>query len=157
MKISIKSQELFPELSIEDRNNLRMQERLVELCIRSLDYCAETICENCEHWNCRDDCRLRSIADYLFAHNVIVLPCKIGDTCYCVWSNPISGELFCTEETVAGFVYDELNEEEVKIVPKTLSLILLYDLVNAFLTKEEAEKFKEELEKNNEEGGNGSD
>lgn len=132
------------------------QEKLVELILEVDEKCGEIGCTGCGYTGKRK-CFIQKIADHLIANGVIVLPCKIGDTCYCVWLNPISGELFCTEETVAGFVYDELNEEEVKIVPKTLNLILQYDLVNAFLTKEEAEKCKEELEKNREEGGNVSD
>ena len=103
------------------------EERLIELCIRSL---------------------------YLFDHNVIVLPCKIGDTCYCVWSNPI-GELFYTKETVGGFVYDEIIDDKVKIIPQAIKMISYFKLENAFLTEAEAENYKEKLEKMREEGENG--
>lgn len=52
-----------------------MRERLIELIIQSVSGCARNWAE--------------TIADYLIKNNVVVLPCKVGDTVYYIAGNKI--------------------------------------------------------------------
>lgn len=113
-----------------------MRDRLVELLL-NVDYALYT-----DERKARDSAEF--IADYLLANDVIVLPCKVGDTVY-----RLNSICSCVNEATVKAVY---YTEDKKYYPKS-HIIIQYDLhrgrtrVNfcefgktVFLTREEAEK-----------------
>lgn len=81
-------------------------------------------------------------ADYLLANGVIVPPCKVGDTIYCIWQysdfhkqdRPV-----IRESKVDGFI---LDDGEAKIIPENYVTMadMWYRLLSVHYTREEAEK-----------------
>ena len=57
----------------------KQRERLVELIQEGKSH---AFCDICEGRNDCESCENERIADYLMSNNVVVLPCKVGDTVY---------------------------------------------------------------------------
>ena len=88
------------------------------------------------------------LADHLIANGVIVLPCKVGDTVYCIWQYEDfakEGTPFIKEDVVESFIYDE---GEMKPITKDWVEMddRWYRLKDILYTKEEAEKALKESE-----------
>jgi hypothetical protein len=67
------------------RGEMTERERLVGIIRKAEVDCANTIqCEACEHCGKGEQCQEELIADYLLANGVIVPPCKVGDTVWCI-------------------------------------------------------------------------
>lgn len=84
-----------------------------------------------------------AIADYLIEHNVIALPCKIGDTVYYVHKIPC-------EECHQVYDYRECSWThcENRIYSKRFTLSMINKIGKTlFLTREEAEKVLREKNK----------
>lgn len=96
--------------------------------------------------------RAEYIADYLLANGVVVPPCKIGDTLYYPWSyDGISGitilEVSCIKIYVQGRCLVFYTDVESDMpMPNCFTIEDFGKTV--FLTREEAEKFLEELNNN---------
>ena len=90
------------------------------------------------------------IADHLLAEGVIVPPCKVGDTVYCIWqySDFAKEEApFIKEEKVFSFI---LDEGETKVIPEGYGDMTdrWYRLLSVHFTREEAERAVERSENN---------
>lgn len=82
------------------------------------------------------------VADYLLAEGVIVPPCKVGDTIYCIWQysdfhkqdRPV-----IRESKVGSFI---LDDGEAKVIPENYVTManMWYRLLSVHYTREEAEK-----------------
>lgn len=60
-----------------------MRDRLVDLIGEALNKCkTRTVCRGCEEYGKGVNCIDYIIADHLLENNMIVLPCKVGDTVY---------------------------------------------------------------------------
>ena len=60
-----------------------MRDRLVYLIREALNKCkTRTICHGCKGYGKGENCIDYIIADHLLENNMIVLPCKVGDTVY---------------------------------------------------------------------------
>ena len=60
-----------------------MRDRLVYLIGEALNKCkTRTICHGCKEYGKGENCIDYIIADHLLENNMIVLPCKVGDTVY---------------------------------------------------------------------------
>jgi hypothetical protein len=87
------------------------------------------------------------VAEYLMANNVVVLPCKVGDTVYCIWkySDFAKEDIpFIQESRVSGFV---IEDYVTQIIPENYGEMIdsWYLLLDVAFTKEEAEKKLEEM------------
>jgi hypothetical protein len=90
---------------------------------------------------------IKDNADYLIANNVVVLPCKVGDTVYCIWkySDFAKEDIpFIQESRVSGFV---IEDYVTQIIPENYGEMIdsWYLLLDVAFTKEEAEKKLEEM------------
>ena len=115
-----------------------MKDRLIEL-IDGFDL--QTIPNSSREW-------MEQFADHLIANGVIVLPCKVGDTVYCIWQYEDfakEGTPFIKEDVVESFIYDE---GEMKPITKDWAEMddRWYRLKDILYTKEEAEKALAERE-----------
>ena len=95
-------------------------------------------------WTCE---RINYLADYLMSNNVVVLPCKVGDTVYCIWkySDFAKEDIPFIQETRAiSFVFEE---GVPKIIPENYVEMAesWHQLIAVAFTKEEAEKKLEEM------------
>jgi hypothetical protein len=82
------------------------------------------------------------LADHLLANGVIVPPCKVGDTVYCIWQYSDFAKTeppFIKEAKVCSFVIDE---GVAKIIPENYAEMAdtWHRLMAVAFTKEEAEK-----------------
>lgn len=60
-----------------------MRDRLVDLIGEAVNKCkTRTICHGCEEYGKGENCIDYIIADHFLENNMIVLPCKVGDTVY---------------------------------------------------------------------------
>ena len=67
-----------------------MRDRLIVLIERADEECKHNKnCEDCSGFGKGEMCMNYHIADYLLANGVIVPPCKVGDTVYCIEYNTI--------------------------------------------------------------------
>lgn len=85
---------------------------------------------------------IERVADYLIANNVVVLPCKVGDTVYCIWkySDFAKEDIpFIQESRVSGFV---IEDYVTQIIPENYGEMIdsWHLLLDVAFTKEEAEK-----------------
>ncbi|MEE0898668.1 MAG: hypothetical protein U0L88_13715 [Acutalibacteraceae bacterium] len=85
---------------------------------------------------------IERVAEYLMANNVVVLPCKVGDTVYCIWkySDFAKEDIpFIQESRVSGFV---IEDYVTQIIPENYGemIDLWHLLLDVAFTKEEAEK-----------------
>ena len=78
------------------------------------------------------------IADYLLANGVIVPPCKVGDTVYCIFRNRETLEWYIEEKTVYEIAIYE-SGTHIYISPIIHYCELEFG-VRIFLTLEEAEQ-----------------
>lgn len=90
---------------------------------------------------------IERVAEYLMANNVVVLPCKVGDTVYCIWkySDFAKEDIpFIQESRVSGFVVEDYVTQ---IIPENYGemIDLWHLLLDVAFTKEEAEKKLEEM------------
>ena len=77
-----------------------------------------------------------AIADYLLANGVIVPPCKVGDTVYCVRTVKV---LESDDRSRASFM--TVCREEKRVSPVIFELSMIDSIgKTVFLTKEEAEQ-----------------
>lgn len=112
-----------------------MRDRLIELI------------ESARYWGANTS---EEIADKLLSEGVIVPPCKVGDTIYCIWQYSDFNKQdrpVIRESKVDGFV---LDDGEVKIIPENYVTManMWYRLLSVHYTREEAEKaLKERSEK----------
>ena len=127
----------------------------------------ERLIEMLNEWGNKenDGVRAESIADYLLANGVVVLPCRVGDT---VYVNPytwdylsfsnyehcfIHSEYFLVAEVVSIIKTRKQNLIKLKIynrttcTPKYKRYPISSIGITVFLTKEEAEKALEEMRK----------
>jgi hypothetical protein len=109
----------------------KQRERLVEL----LNEANETVI------GFTIDGDLERLADYLMSNNVVVLPCKVGDTVYCIWkySDFAKEDIpFIQETRVISFV---IEEGVPKIIPENYVEMSesWHQLIAVAFTKEEAE------------------
>lgn len=103
----------------------------------------------CYPWNenCLSDIdrmaiRLCDLEDKIQQGKFVELPCKLGDTVYCVWQYSDFTKTeppFIKEETVCSFIIDE---GVAKIIPKNYGEMVdnWHRLMAVAFTKEEAEK-----------------
>jgi hypothetical protein len=85
---------------------------------------------------------MEMIADYLMSNNVVVLPCNVGDTVYCIWkySDFAKEDIpFIQESRVSGFV---IEDYVTQIIPENYGEMIdsWHLLLDVAFTKEEAEK-----------------
>lgn len=60
-----------------------MRDKLVYLIGEAVHKCkTRTVCRGCEEYGKGENCIDYIIADHLLENNMIVLPCKVGDTVY---------------------------------------------------------------------------
>lgn len=61
-----------------------MHDRLIELISKAREECLSTSCFQCEYQDKKipKGCVSRLIADHLLANDIIIPPCKVGDTAY---------------------------------------------------------------------------
>lgn len=90
------------------------------------------------------------IADYLFNSGVIVPPCKVGDTVYCIWQYSDFAKTeppFIKQAKVCSFV---IEEGVAKIIPENYAEMAdtWHRLMAVAFTKEEAEKALAERSEN---------
>ena len=78
------------------------------------------------------------VADCLFENGVVVPPCKVGDTVYCIFRNRETLEWYIGEKTVYEIAMYE-NGMHIYISP-IISYCKMDIGVSIFLTREEAEK-----------------
>ena len=108
-----------------------MRDRLIELLEQAESICDErSTCFNCVGYGKGRECKLHLYADYLLANGVIVPPCKVGDTVYCIIKEHVP------DDDYRMSWHNETNILERKF---TLSMIELFGKT-VFLTKEEAER-----------------
>ena len=82
------------------------------------------------------------LADYLVSNGVIVPPCKVGDTVYCIWQYSDFAKTeppFIKPAKVESFVIDEGT---IKVFPDNYSEMddHWFRLLDIVFTQEEAEK-----------------
>ena len=103
------------------------RKKLIELLDQNCGYVEEQLAEN--------------LADYLFANDVIVLPCKVGDT---VWSALPFTDGKIREGYISVFLVDEngVYSFYASFGIEPISAEFLIDEIGktVFLTREEAEK-----------------
>lgn len=108
---------------------MKDRERLIELIRKAK--------KNTKGANC-DLEREMLFADYLLQSGVIVPPCKVGDTVYCIYRNRETLEWYIKEMTVYSI---SLHDTGFKIyVTPIISYIEMEIGVRLFLTREEAER-----------------
>lgn len=115
----------------------KQRERLVELLNEATYQIAKACIGNCE--GCGD-----KIADYLIANNVVVLPCKVGDTVYRVAKHRGVWEVLPREVVSITYRLDHLYRVVFEIFSTE------YDRLGktVFLTREEAENALKERKEN---------
>ena len=110
-------------------------------------------CKDCIHY---EVCDLRSTFEdletvwcnrYKDKSLFVELPCKVGETVYCVWQygeESVKGNPCIIEDTVEVFTFTK----ELNIVPSKCANLVYCGghLLGVFLTKEEAENKLKELE-----------
>lgn len=119
-----------------------MRDRLIELLKKADEYASGV---------CTDYNEAQAVcADCLLAEGVIVPPCKVGDTVYCVWQYSDFAKTeppFIKEAKVCSFVIDE---GVAKIIPENYAEMAdtWHRLMAVAFTKEEAEKALAERSEN---------
>ncbi len=86
--------------------------------------------------------RCKHIADYLLEHGVIVLPCKVGDTVWCVIEDTLAeGGWFISEEHVTDVSIRGIWLSQFAPPEDDHGNLIPWEQVgiNTFLTREEAE------------------
>lgn len=101
--------------------NDKQRERLVELIQASVNGCARNWAE--------------VISDYLFSKGIIVPPCKVGGTAFCVLTG-----LYYLEDGVYECTLDAIEKDNICRVTYIDIVGIRVSLDNMFSTKEEAEK-----------------
>ena len=117
----------------------KQRERLVELLLKC-DKESEVL--DCFNERPKKTQSAELIADYLMSNNVVVLPCKVGDTVYCIWkySDFAKEDIpFIQESRVSGFV---IEDYVTQIIPENYGEMIdsWHLLLDVAFTKEEAEK-----------------
>ena len=136
-----------------------MRDRLIELITKADEECKYTYdCKDCSGYGKGSECMNYHIADYLLANGVIVPPCKVGDTVYCIYGEKViqgtvrlirpfiseketifKGNIICEVDNI---FFDDGSKEEIELYvvfenPYGIERV-------AYLTREEAEqKLKE--------------
>ena len=114
------------------------RDRLIELLTDNLPRCG-----NLPHWDnplqLSCDEQVERIADHLLANGVIIPPCKVGDTVYCIEYNL----MLVDEYTVDGYTF-----KNSKLALYVRSGIYSTVVSEWYLTKEEAERVLKEREQN---------
>ena len=142
-----------------------MRDRLVELM--NFVQCKAECCSALDGGRCGDldnldRCQIETIADHLIANGVVVPPCKVGDTVYCIYNNKvtqgtvrlirpfISKEEIIFKGNIIGefdsLFYDDGRKEEFELYvvfekPYGCERV-------AYLTKDQAEQKLKELSDN---------
>lgn len=128
------------------------RDKLIELIRQGKDM---TPCENNSNYNCKgikcEDCESQSIADYLLANGVTVLPLPIGSTVYEIRARGIrrmiTSRRKCDYSIVNDMYFKNAKEYNLEFYVKAKKFVK-YDKTRwnktVFATKEEAEA---ELEK----------
>ena len=135
------------------RNDMR--DRLVELlsiipC--NAESCSAVCDGRCQEFDDLDRCQIGQLADHLIANGVIIPPCKVGQTVYCIVFQPVS----CKLSVEIGFVREFRITKEtlcVNIVDcehiryANLNINVPYDEFGktVFLTKDQAEQKLKEM------------
>ena len=85
--------------------------------------------------------RLQDLENKIENGTLIELPCKIGDTAYCIYRNA-EYEYWIEEEIVHDFIYTNYGEIDIGTECRMLGKVYRYCV---YLTKAEAEKKLKEL------------
>lgn len=110
-----------------------IREKLVEMFDEAVKICGETRCDRCDYFDSMK-CVDERVADYLIAHGVTVLPCKLRDTAW--------GIKRCNLGNVVkqGEVYQMYFGEDMRLCICVKNVCRGEWGVNVFGTKEEAEE-----------------
>lgn len=109
----------------------------------------DRLVELMEEWYKQDE--VDSLADHLLANGVIVLPCKVGDTLWILWSYYSNGEKKVCPVQVKALRFDTKKNNKRICVSGTMHMIgydhhyngtFTWDSIGKtlFLTKEEADR-----------------
>ena len=117
-----------------------MQNRLINLLDQADQICNNTRdCETCVGYGKGSMCRDFLYADHLIKAGVIVLPCKVGDSCYPlptskvpIVERKVSRITFSKRNIIIGY-YENDGQYRPPLRTRTLG-------VDVFLSREEAEK-----------------
>lgn len=111
-----------------------MRERLIQLISNADEECKHSKdCKSCSGYRKGSQCMNYHIADYLIENGVVVLPCKVGDVVYRIYTRAWIGEDVVREVVVSEngvfYIDDKGRMTSCNKFGKTV-----------FLTREDAEK-----------------
>lgn len=114
-----------------------MRDRLFDLIGEAVYKCkTRTICHGCKEYGKGENCIDYIIADHILENNMIVLPCKVGDTVYYLGS--IHRRLI-KSATVVEIIVNSTGVSDLFVKGED-GVSFENSLDTFFLTKEEAEK-----------------